>query len=204
MRSMLIITAASLAFAICAEDVPILRKLQWMPEHKKVEQTVFQSRDEMLKVWLADGGKEADLPSLDWDKEIAVAAFGGAEVELVEAWLNTVDEPLGAPERENRRPDDPVRVTYRQQEKDRTIAVIKRLVGKFKFVDADSAQGKREAECRKSRKAAEDNLANIARAMMETESAPKKLLTPEQEKAQLQIEEVLKKRHEEQGKKRAE
>ena len=54
----------------------ILRSVAW-PQHRAPEKFVFHSRDEMAKVWVADGGAAEQLPAVDFDKEIVVAVFSG-------------------------------------------------------------------------------------------------------------------------------
>ncbi len=75
----------ALAFALVA----ILRVLQWGPAHQADENLVFKTQEEMQKAWVADGGKPEDMPKVDWDKELVLAAFmgrkptGGYRIEIV-------------------------------------------------------------------------------------------------------------------------
>src|SRR5690349_15031772 len=56
--------------------ISVLRVLTW-PEHHAAESVVFDSPEGMAAVWLADGGKPADVPQVDFDKETVLALFGG-------------------------------------------------------------------------------------------------------------------------------
>jgi hypothetical protein len=42
--------------------VQMLGALTWGPHHAKAELLVFQTQEEMSKVWLADGGKKEEVP----------------------------------------------------------------------------------------------------------------------------------------------
>ena len=55
----------------------IVRAFAWPSDHKSAGQFVFQTREELNKVWVADGGLEADMPAVDFDKETVVAVFSG-------------------------------------------------------------------------------------------------------------------------------
>jgi hypothetical protein len=96
-RPMLVIGVAAIFLAAgCATDppsVPVRGTIQWLwinktrPHgHMTKEQMVFRTKAEMLKVWVADGGKEEEPPvfirdgkvsEVDFAKEIVLAVFYG-------------------------------------------------------------------------------------------------------------------------------
>jgi hypothetical protein len=159
------------------EEVKILRVLDWKPNHTKAEQAVFQAREEMAKVWVGDGGRDADLPQVDWDKETVIAVFDGAgnavEIQVVEAYIS-LDETPGL-EREERRADDPVFVTFRSVANAAVgVAVIGKTIGKFTFFDAASERGQRLEKARQRARKAEANLDALAKAMAEQLGKPTK------------------------------
>ncbi|HLX61269.1 MAG TPA: hypothetical protein VKX17_08305 [Planctomycetota bacterium] len=57
--------------------IPILRRLNWPDKHHKNEYWVFENPDgtQYKQIWKDDGGKEADLPKVDFTKETVIALF---------------------------------------------------------------------------------------------------------------------------------
>ena len=72
-----VILAASLCQCKAGEQSGVLRTLSWSLEHKEKHGRffVFQNSDEMKKIWKKDGGKEKDLPEVDFDSEMVIAVF---------------------------------------------------------------------------------------------------------------------------------
>jgi len=85
------------AIKIVLTVLHICGTVHWTPAHKKAECLVFRSAAEMTRVWVADGGKEErapvsydeigeirvftekeqQFPSINFEKEMVVAVFGG-------------------------------------------------------------------------------------------------------------------------------
>ncbi|MCY3020406.1 MAG: protease complex subunit PrcB family protein [Planctomycetota bacterium] len=84
-----------------AGELRILRALEWWPDHKKAERLVFQSRGEMEKVWLADGGKEGGMPQVDFEKQTVLAFFDPKPFQVLGVAFNLDDE--GRADRDRKR-----------------------------------------------------------------------------------------------------
>src|SRR5687767_9343290 len=74
--------------------VQILGFITWSPEHQRAGQFVFQTQDEMAKVWIADGGKKEETPQrYDEVGELRVddlKAVKNKEVPVIDFTKNTV------------------------------------------------------------------------------------------------------------------
>ena len=57
----------------------IIRAITIWPHHQEFDFQVFQSKDEMEKVWVADGGDKKDLPKVNFETETVIAAFAGEQ-----------------------------------------------------------------------------------------------------------------------------
>jgi len=130
--------------------VAVLRVLAWGPQHKAEENLVFRSQAELEKVWVADGGKAGEMPKVDWDKEMILAAFmgekmtGGYGIEITKVVLGKA--PDGKEERLVAlfRKTAPgaggmvtMALTYPAH-----LVVVPRTDAKVQFADADSGDGR--------------------------------------------------------------
>ena len=57
--------------------IEILRSLTWTGQHEAAGQQVFRTAAELEKAWVADGGDKAQLPAVDFEKEMVLAVFAG-------------------------------------------------------------------------------------------------------------------------------
>ncbi len=55
----------------------ILRTLAWPGQHEQPGQSAYRTPDEFKAAWVADGGAPADLPKVDFDREMVLAVFSG-------------------------------------------------------------------------------------------------------------------------------
>lgn len=143
------ICLANLAHSVednVVQSLEIVRSLTWSPAHVKAEQIVFQTQEEMGKVWVADGGKKEDLPQVDFDEEMVLAVFGGEKpTSDFEIKLEAIIENSAHRTKvyvifreitpENNKPR-PVARSYPVQ-----VAVLKRS-GPVEFVNVDSERGR--------------------------------------------------------------
>ena len=128
--------------------VAVLRVLAWGPQHKAEENLVFRTHEEMQKAWTADGGKAEEMPKVDWDKEMVLAAFmgekktGGYRIEISKV---AVDAPTNlakmavlvrktAPGKGDMVTEA---LTYPTH-----LAVVPKMEAQVWFLDADSKEGK--------------------------------------------------------------
>lgn len=58
--------------------VSIVHTFSW-GNHQSAAELVFESKAAMLNVWTADGGREDQMPAVDFDKEMVIAVFSGAK-----------------------------------------------------------------------------------------------------------------------------
>jgi hypothetical protein len=144
----------------------ILGVLAWAPEHKKAEQFVFQTKDELAKVWTADGGKTEEvparydeigeirvfdegkkiLPQVDFRKHTVLAVFSGEKPSG--GYDIKIEKVLESGDRKN------VAVIYRESAPaagmdtiavltyPRHVVVVRKLTGKVAFLKADSDEAK--------------------------------------------------------------
>jgi TPR repeat protein len=56
--------------------VSIVHTFSW-GNHQSAAELVFDSRAAMLNVWTADGGREDQMPGVDFEKEMVLAVFAG-------------------------------------------------------------------------------------------------------------------------------
>ena len=121
-----------------------LRVLVWPADHGSASQLVFQTRDELSKVWVADGGKEADIPAIDFEKETVVAVFSGQKnsggysikIERILSQKRGSVESIVVLFRET--VPTPGSMQTRALTFPGHVVVIQKSVAKFSFVNVDS------------------------------------------------------------------
>jgi hypothetical protein len=122
----------------------ILRAFSW-ETHTEPGQFVYRSRAEMLSAWQLDGGKEDRMPKVDFEKESVIAVFAGEKsgtghkirVELIVA---DKEDKSGVVVYKEFPPGADSRAA--QKSYPNHIVVVKKTAAKFKFVTAESAEGK--------------------------------------------------------------
>jgi len=144
----------------------ILGVLTWSPQHKQAEQMVFQNKEEMAKVWVADGGKATELPErydeigeirvhdpeikdklpkVDFQKHTVLAVFAG---EKPSAGFTVKIEKV-AQSRDGKetvvlyRETAPRGIAAAVLTYPSHVVVVKKLTGKVAFVSAESEEGKK-------------------------------------------------------------
>ena len=150
--------------------VAVLRVLAWGPQHKAEENLVFRTQAEMEKAWTADGGKAGEMPKVDWDKEMVLAAFmgekatGGYRIEIANVRLISADKKprmLSALVRKKAPGKDEMVIqalTYPAH----VVVVPKTDAPLVEFLDADSAEGKAvEAALKAAKPAAGKDLPRV-------------------------------------------
>lgn len=152
--------------------IQILGLIVWSPQHAKAGQYVFQSQDEMAKVWTGDGGKseqlpvnydevgeervfkeggkKKDVPKIDFEKNTVVAMFAG---EKPSAGHAIKIERVCTPANQD---DAWIYVLYRETAPSAAAAdvmtypshvvVIKKTKGNFKFMNVNTPQGRQFLE----------------------------------------------------------
>ncbi|HYF50804.1 MAG TPA: protease complex subunit PrcB family protein [Planctomycetota bacterium] len=129
----------------------ILRAFSW-ETHTQPGQFVFRTKAEMLQMWQADGGKEDRMPKVDFEKESVIAVFAGEKsgtghkirVELIVA---AKDDKSGFVVYKEYPPGADSRAA--QKSYPNHIVVVKKTAATFKFLSADSAEGKQLLEASK-------------------------------------------------------
>jgi len=142
----------------------ILRTVAWVPghQHDKAEQFVFQSEDELAKVWQADGQKlaekpGADTPAVDFKKEMVLAAFkgqcnsGGHSIAIEKVAYSADDKGMVVIFRQ-RGPGKDDMVTQALTFPAHVIVVEKKEIKQVEWLDADSANGKAALEALRTAK----------------------------------------------------
>lgn len=129
----------------------IVRLLAWAPAHEKAERLLLRSQDELVQVWKADGGAEADVPKVDWSKEMVLAAFmgarrtGGYEVKIERVVFGTEPGELYAIYKETV-PGAGDATTQAITHPSHVVVVAKREVNKTVWLEASSAEAKQMLE----------------------------------------------------------
>jgi hypothetical protein len=136
---------ASAAFVI----LEVLRAIVWPGAHVRTEQMVFQTKEELAKVWTADLDKNKltprpELPAVDFDKETVVTVFAGEKrsggfVIKIEN-IARKDKEVVVLYRESTPPAGSMQTRALTYPCD--VAVIKKTEGQFKFADAATEEGK--------------------------------------------------------------
>lgn len=123
--------------------ISIAHAVSW-GNHQSAGEMVFQSRGEMVNVWTADGGREDQLPPVNFDKETVLAVFAGAkngsgykikimrivkqqDGKQVVVLYQTADPEVNAGGK----------TTYPNH-----VVTIAKTEGDFKFLDVDTTEGK--------------------------------------------------------------
>jgi hypothetical protein len=152
--------------------VQILGFVTWAPEHKGSDHLVFQSQEELAKVWIADGGKKEELPrrydevgeirvddakqpdnkkavpSIDFTKNTVIAVFAGEKnsgphtIKIEKVAKSDEKRVIVLYREEGPREGEMAYVTLHPSH----VVVIPKTVGEFKFIDIESDAGKKISE----------------------------------------------------------
>jgi hypothetical protein len=140
--------------AVAWAMMEILRAFSWQ-SHAAPGEFVMTTKAEMQTMWERDGGKEAQMPKVDFDKETVIAVFGGEKngsgyrihIDLV---VHDKDDTQGIVVYRETEPGADSRAA--QKSYPNHVVVVPKTAAKFKFVTAESPEGKDLIE--KSKKAA--------------------------------------------------
>ncbi|MCY3020404.1 MAG: protease complex subunit PrcB family protein [Planctomycetota bacterium] len=154
------------AVEIVLAVLQIIGAVQWTPEHKKAEQLVFRSADEMAAVWMADGGKKEHMPQrynevgeirvfdegakkdqppgINFEKEMVLAVFagekptGGHSVKIEKVVYGAAKKTVWVIYRE-KAPEPGAGVTQALTYPSHVVAV-KKVEGEVRFVKAGTKE----------------------------------------------------------------
>lgn len=144
----------------------IIGVIAWTPDHKKAEQLVFQTKDELVKVWTADGGKTEEVPArydqigeirvfdegkklvpeVDFNRHTVLAVFsgekpsGGYDVKIEKVLESDDKKKVAVLYRESAPPAGMGVIAVLTYPKH--VVVVKKITGKVSFLRADSDEAK--------------------------------------------------------------
>jgi hypothetical protein len=141
---------ATVAWVLCE----IIRSFAW-ESHQAPGQMVFQNKGEMARVWVTDGGKEDRMPKVDFEKETVIAIFAGPKNGTghrvrIEAVIQTEDQKEGIVLHKTFLPGEGERAS--QMTYPNHVVVIRKSTAPFRFVAAESEEGKKLLESMKGGK----------------------------------------------------
>ena len=125
--------------------VQIIQAVSW-GNHQSPAELVFQSRNEMVNVWTADGGREDQMPGANFDKETVVAVFAGPKtgsgyrIKIMQV-VKSEDGKKAVVLYQEKEPEGGAtgtKVTYPNH-----VVRIAKTEGDIKFLDIDSTDGKK-------------------------------------------------------------
>jgi len=122
----------------------ILRAFSW-ETHTQPGEFVYRSKAELQAAWQQDGGKEERMPKVDFENEIVLAVFAGQK----DGTGHRIRVELVLVDKEGKN----AAVVYKeytpgagskgsQKSYPNHVVVIKKTASEFKFVDAESVDGK--------------------------------------------------------------
>ena len=132
----------------------ILRAFSW-ETHTHPGEFVYRTKAEMATAWQQDGGKEDRMPKVDFDKETVIAVFGGEKngtghrirIELVAV---DKDGKSGVVVYREFAPGAGEKAS--QKSYPNHVVVVKKTAAEFKFVDAETTDGKALLQAMKNAK----------------------------------------------------
>lgn len=127
--------------------IEILRSLTWTGQHEVAGQQVFRTAAELEKAWVADGGDKAQLPAVDFEKEMVLAVFAGQkntgghsiQIEKILKKQSDTNPKYYVLYRQTAPPPDAM--VTQVLEYPAHVVVVPKVTGEVMFFPVDSPQG---------------------------------------------------------------